>query len=257
MCCFLIKGISFHITCIVFEHEKNLTTQTFVHIFEETNQDVDAVIGIVDSVFGEIKSQFGPKVIFIRFDNAGCYHNQTLVTILNFLGKKYTHKVVRLDFNEPSAGKDICDRKIAPIRRIIQNYIDNGNDVLTAYDLKKAIDSNSSLQGVKTLVCNMNNSLDFKNDFKFPSITNFHSFSYEKDYLLAFRYYNIGTGKKIYYKDLVKIDINEMMKKLDKASLVIVQKQNVNNHYMYAPKSSNMKMFKCDKCELFFTVKTA
>jgi len=103
----------------------------------------------------------------------------------------------------------------------------------------------------------MNNSLDFKNDFKFPSITNFHSFSYEKDYLLAFRYYNIGTGKKIYYKDLVKIDINDMIKKLDKASLVIVQKQNVNNHYMYAPKSSNMKMFKCDKCELVFYSKNS
>ena len=93
----------------------------------------------------------------------------------------------RLDFNEPSAGKDICDRKISPIRRAVQNYIDNGNDVNNSSELKKAIDSNNSIEGVQTFVCKINSKLDFKNLLKFPLVTNFHSFKYEPDHLLAFR----------------------------------------------------------------------
>ena len=32
----------------------------------------------------------------------------------------------RFDFCEPQTGKDICDRKIAPIKRAFHIYIDEG-----------------------------------------------------------------------------------------------------------------------------------
>ena len=66
-------------------------------------------IGIIDSVFGKVNLNLGSKAIFIRFDNASCYHNKSLVTILHFYAIKLGHAMKCLDFNELSAGKDICD----------------------------------------------------------------------------------------------------------------------------------------------------
>jgi len=45
------RGLSWHITCIVFLKDQKLTSLTYVHIFESCSQDVDAVISILDSVF--------------------------------------------------------------------------------------------------------------------------------------------------------------------------------------------------------------
>ena len=46
------------------------------------------IIGIIDSIFfGKINQNFG-LAIFIRFDDAGCYQDKTLVTILHFYAKK-------------------------------------------------------------------------------------------------------------------------------------------------------------------------
>jgi hypothetical protein len=225
-----------------------IVTETFIHIFESTSQDVNAVIGIIDSVFLEIKSQYGSKKIFYKADCAGCYKNKSLIPIMHFLAKKHDHILERIDFNEPNSGKDICDRKISPIRRIVQNYIDNGNNVTNASELKKAIDSNSSLRGVKAFVCKVNENCDFKNDFKFQNITNFHSFKYESDHLFAYRYYNIGTGKKIFYKDLLCLKNDVLTNKLNKDLLTIEEESLNKEFYEYALKDSNMKIFKCNKC---------
>ena len=225
-----------------------MVTETFIHIFESTSQDVNAVIGIIDSVFYEIKSQYGTKKIFYKADCAGCYKNKSLIPIMYFLAKKHGHVLVRLDFNEPNSGKDICDRKISPIRRIVQNYIDNGNNVTSASELKKAIDSNSSLRGVKTFVCKVNENCDFKNDFKFANVTNFHSFVFDIDHMYAFRYYNIGTGKKILYKDLLCLKNEDLIKKLNEALLDIEEENLDSKFYEYALKDSNMKIYRCNKC---------
>ena len=244
-----LKEISFHVTCIVLQVEDKLVTQTFVHVFEETNQDVDAVIEIIDSVLSKIKFQFGLKEIFYKSDNAGCYKNKSLISVLYYFARKHGHQLKRIDYCEPNAGKDICDRKIAPIRRVVQNYIDSGNDVMTPVQLKQAIESNSSLQGCQVIKWKMNSTMDFKNNFCFPNVTSYQSFSFEYDYLLSFRYYNISEGKKYLLTSFLKFNVNDLIKKVKYASLTVLQDSISSEFYRYAVKSSNMKIFQCNKCE--------
>jgi hypothetical protein len=240
------KGISWHVAVAIFLKNNSLTTLTFIHTFESTSQDADAVIGIVDSVLEQIKTQLGPRKIYFRSDNAGCYHNKSLVTILNFLAKKHEHTLKRIDFCEPQTGKDIPDRKIAQSKRAINSNIEKGMNVENAYDLKNAISSSNSIDGLQVFVCKLNNFVDFKNDFKFKNITSYYSFEYYENHLIAFNHYNIGDGVKMKYTDLLnKISLKQLTEKIEKASLVILDsKLNYSDAFLNS-KNSNLSLFKC------------
>jgi hypothetical protein len=130
------RGICWHISCAVYRENGSTKNISFAHLFESsTSQDVNAVIGIIDSVFRELLEQKGSMTLYLRSDNAGCYHNQTLIVAVAFLAQKYTHNLARYDFYEAQTGKDICDRKISPIKRAINTYLESGHDVLTASGL--------------------------------------------------------------------------------------------------------------------------
>ncbi|CAH3124819.1 unnamed protein product, partial [Pocillopora meandrina] len=47
----------------------------------------------------------------------------------------------RNDFSDPQGGKGICDRQAATIKGDIGRYVNEGNDVTTAIQLKTAIES--------------------------------------------------------------------------------------------------------------------
>lgn len=114
------KGISWHVTCIIYvDGDNKVVTQTFLHLFDSCSQDSNSVIGIMDSLFGHITKYFGKRNLYLRSDNAGCYHSQMIIGVLSFLAKKHQQTIKRYDFSEAQAGKDICDRKISPIKRAI------------------------------------------------------------------------------------------------------------------------------------------
>jgi len=138
---FAKRGINWHITSVVFNNSGNLSCLRFAHLFDSVSQDCDAVIGILDSVFKYVKQILGKKKIYLRSDNAGCYHNQVLICVVDLLATKYEHSLKRYDFCEPQTGKDVCDRIISPIKRAILEYVDNGE--LTIID--KSDDAEGSL----------------------------------------------------------------------------------------------------------------
>ena len=117
--------------------ENAFFTLKFVYLLTSTSQDSDAVIGIIDSVFEQISVQFRNKSIYLRVDNAGCNHNQSLVCVLPYLENKHDHKIKRFDFCEPQTRTDVCDRIIAQIKRHLRVYVDQGNYIINA---NKAID---------------------------------------------------------------------------------------------------------------------
>ena len=57
-------------------------------------------------------------------------------------------KLCRLDFSEPQWGKDQCDRDSAVVKRKIRSYLNAGNDVISAMDVKKAIDWNGGIKNM-------------------------------------------------------------------------------------------------------------
>ena len=56
---------------------------TFVHVFENCNQDSGTVVAILDDVFKQLASiALEISTIYLRQDNAGCYHSaSTLLAI--------------------------------------------------------------------------------------------------------------------------------------------------------------------------------
>jgi len=57
------------------------------------------------------------------------------------IGDRTGVKITRYDFSEPQEGRDICDRRIAALKSHMQRFINEGNDVKTASDMKAAIES--------------------------------------------------------------------------------------------------------------------
>ena len=246
------RGISWHITCIVFLKDQKLTSLTYVHLFESCSQDVDAVIAILDSVFRDIYKNFEKKNIFFRSDNAGCYHNKVLIPIIYFLAKKHNIVAKRYDFGESQTCKDICDRKISPIKKAIREYVNSGKDVLDANDMKHAIDSNINLTGVQTFLCKIND-VSFKNDFKFPiSISLYYSFVYENEELIAFKHYNIGTGLRLKYQSLCKLKLDNFTEKLNDFELDENNNDSsldLNNVNPIHHEKTATSTFRCKKCD--------
>ena len=56
------------------------------------------------------------SMAYLKSDSAGCYHNASLITYLKSIGERAGIQVRRYDFSNPQSGKDICDRKIAPMK---------------------------------------------------------------------------------------------------------------------------------------------
>ena len=239
------RGISWHVAVVVFLENDVLKTLKFVHTFKSTSQDSDSIIGITNSVFEQIFLQLGPKSIFFRADNAGCYHNQSLICLMPFFASKHHHILKRLDFCEPQTGKDICDRIIAQVKRYLNTYVEQGNDILNANDIKKAIDSSSSLEGLQCFVCEDSENIDFKKDASFKNITYYHSFEYFCDHFNAFKYYNVGQGIKMMFKDTIKQNQTALIKKVKNSSLEIVDSGRLTNYEHLKSKNNNLSLFKC------------
>ena len=89
---------------------------------------------------------------YLKSDNAGCYHNASLITSLKSIGERAGIHVRRYEFSNPQSGKDICDRKIAPMKGHIQRRVDERRDVITAGDMKEALDSYGGVRGCRVAV---------------------------------------------------------------------------------------------------------
>ncbi len=188
----------------------------------------------------------GFKKIFLRSDNAGCYHNKSLIAVADLIAQNCSMKVSRYDFCEPQTGKDICDRKISVLKRAISRYIDSGYDVTNAVELKNALDSRN-LEGTYVYVC-PEQEIDFKEDFNFNLISTYNSFVYHDDYLVAYKYNNIGNGEKFYYKNLLKKGRDKINNKI-KLMKITENIENNNTFFKVINKNSNVKIYKCEHCD--------
>lgn len=92
------------------------------------------------------------SMAYLKSDNAGCYQNASLMTSLKSIGERAGIHVRRYDFSDPQSGNDICDRKIAPMKGHIQRWEDERHDVITAGDMKEALDSYGGICGCRVTV---------------------------------------------------------------------------------------------------------
>ena len=98
-----------------------------VHIFDACNQDWFSVSLVLESLASEIVNmEPGVKELFLRSDNAGCYHNTALLSSAAVIIARQGLALKDYSFSEANSGKDVCDRKIAPLKAHIERYIDEG-----------------------------------------------------------------------------------------------------------------------------------
>lgn len=65
-------------------------------------------------------------------------------------------KVLGYDFSEAQHGKDISDRKTATMKQHARRYVaETKTDILTASDLKIALESNGGVKGCRVCVLEM------------------------------------------------------------------------------------------------------
>ena len=111
-------GRSWHISAVISRAnvESNHEVECFVHIFNNCTQNSFAVLSI-SNLLHKVKEEHPVvTIVYLRSDNAGCYHNGPLLPSLKDVGERTGVRPVRYDFSEPQAGKDICDRKTAPMK---------------------------------------------------------------------------------------------------------------------------------------------
>ena len=142
------------------------------------------------------------KAVFLRSDNAGSYHNASLLLALPSLTKELGIRISRYDFSEAQAGKDICDRKIAPMKSHIQHYINEGHDVMNASQMHAALDSYGGERGCQAAVLALDTDVVGEKR-SWPGIKAYTNFQFEDNGIRAWKGYNIGNGTLFLYSNLI------------------------------------------------------
>ena len=152
---------------------------TLYHIMEDRVQNWYAVLSILEHLLTYLKKHDSDlKEAYLGSDNAGCYHCAPLLRSLPGVSRRTGVYVRRYDFSESCDGKDICDRRNAPLKLHVLNYVHAGHDVLNATQLKGAIDSYGGIVG--TQACVVTPSLEAKDSRKvtWPGIGQFNNFEF-------------------------------------------------------------------------------
>lgn len=119
------------------------------------------------------------------------------VSIPELNNNDYNISIRRMDFCDPQAGKSICDRKAAHIKSCIKRYVNEGHNVQTAADFKAAIES--TMTNLKVVVALPPNSVKMSNipkGGKIENISLLHNFFFDSKTIIAWKQFEIGTGKE-------------------------------------------------------------
>ena len=150
------RGLSWHISTVItgdLDVSGKLEMQSYSHLFDACQQDWVAVCSILENTLGELKAE-KPHItqVYLRSNEAGCYHNNSLIAAARNVGERVGVDVCRYDFSEPQYGKDVCDRILCPMKTCIRRFCDEGHDILTAGDMRSAL-SERPVKGTSACVC--------------------------------------------------------------------------------------------------------
>ncbi|VDI20775.1 Hypothetical predicted protein, partial [Mytilus galloprovincialis] len=151
--------------------------------------------------FHENQNLMLPRIntVYLRSDNAGCYHCGSLWLAIPKITETTGITIARYDYSEPQNGKSYCDAKIAHMRGKIRRSAASGSDVLTASDMKMAIDKHGGVTSCQAAYVAVDpNSLVKKITCPIKAITKISNVRFNNDdTITAWKAFEIGNGKKI------------------------------------------------------------
>ena len=133
-------------------------------------------------------------LFFFRSDEPGCYHSNFLIAAVRDIGQRVGVAVEAYDFSEPQSGKDVCDRILCPLKLSVRTYCSEGNDILSASDMRDALQKHP-VRGTSASVNMVDESKKSLQVKKIDHFSGFHNFTFESSGIRARRAYKIGRGK--------------------------------------------------------------
>ena len=118
--------------------------------------------------------------VYSKCDNASSYHGNFYAESLCHIYKQNGITLRQLDYNKPQKGKDQCDRESAVARNMMRCFVDEGNDILTAEDIYKAL-VNSKIKNTKVSVVSFQKNECEVNGDKIVNISNYHSTEFTRE----------------------------------------------------------------------------
>lgn len=134
---------------------------------------------------------------FLRQDNAGFYHSVTMLATCQLMEQATGIKVESVNFSDPQGGKGPRDRKAATIKADFVRYVNEGHDVVTADDLKKAIPSHGGVRDVRVTLVDSRKQHPTSLQGKLEGVRNLNNFYYGEECMIAWKAFDVGEGKAI------------------------------------------------------------
>ena len=110
------------------------------------------------------------------------------------------------DFSEPQAGKGPCDRTSTHQKSHVDQFLNEGNDVISAEQVKKALESHGGVRSVVPYVVEYPESAGKCPTLRIPDVSLLPNYQYCNDSLRVWKAYNIGTRKLVAWENRDKDD---------------------------------------------------
>ena len=190
------RGISWHISVAYRRVEGQLQSQGFVTVIKSCGQGSSAVVAILQHVIRTLKTEH-PEIqrVFLRQDNAGCYHSASTVLACAAIEASTGVRVEGLDFSDPQGGKGAADRLAATAKSHIRLYINEGNDVTTAQQMQDTLLSHGGIEGVRVAVADSVEDSAACDLPKITGVSKLNNFRFDDGKLLAWGAYAVKSGK--------------------------------------------------------------
>ncbi|CAH1252459.1 Hypp9299 [Branchiostoma lanceolatum] len=191
------RGLPWHISVAHRRCDASILVETFIHLFQTCTQDSSSVVSILQHTVQQLKEELPTlQSIYIRSDNAGCYHNTLLFQAAKHINQTAGVTIRRIDYCDPQGGKGSCDRQAATVKSHIKTWINEGHNVETATEFKTAVESRGGIPGVKVFLCEVDTGPGVTST-KLDGITKLNNFEFTEAGLRVWRAYNIGDGNII------------------------------------------------------------
>ncbi|CAC5387913.1 unnamed protein product [Mytilus coruscus] len=131
------RGISWHISVCFRRNAEELQSLTFVHIFDsQISQDSKTTSATICDVLNNVlKNNPEVKAVHLWSDNAAFYkYADTFINI--HYNKSSKGDIASYNFCEAQDGKGACDRAAATFKSGIKRFVNQGNDVVNAKQIK-------------------------------------------------------------------------------------------------------------------------
>jgi len=201
---FAKRGISWHVSSVITkDNDGLLQVSYFAHLFNNCTQDWFAVTSLLEHLLSSIRETVKPSLtrVILRSDEAGCYHNSNLYSAAVDVGRYMGVAVEGYDHSEPQFGKDITDRIICPLKGALRRYCNEGNDILCAEDMYKAL-KERPVKGTTATVCSYSEDNKDLVINKFPGSSAYHNFRFSEEGVRVWKAFGIGPGKIISWNDI-------------------------------------------------------